>query len=105
MGLGPIELPVTVTRVQDFSAIKHHEDVRPEVQQTGISQHNIKETEHKANYVQKKDEAGNEQRKQDAKEKGNNKYLGDGGKNRPGKSSKAEGTVIKLERAGFDFRI
>lgn len=105
MSLGPIELPLTVTRVQDFSAIKHHEDIRPEVQQSGLSQQNVKETEHKANYVQKADETGNEQKKQDAREKGKNKYLGDGGKNRPGKSSKEEGKVIKLEQAGFDFRV
>ena len=105
MGLGPIELPVTVTRVQDFSAIKHHEDMKANVQQMGLSQQNVKETEHKANYVQKSEETGNEQKKHDAKEQGKNKHMGDGGKKRPGGKNQAEGTVIKKEQGGFDFRV
>lgn len=105
MGLGPIELPVTVTRVQDFSAIKHHEDMKATVQQMGLSQQNVKETEHKASFVEKMEEMTNDQKKQDAKEEGKNKYMGDGGKNRPNGKIPKEGTVIKKEQGGFDFRV
>ena len=75
MALGPIELNVTVTRVQDYTTIKHNEDMRPNVQQMDLSQSNIKEADHKASYVDKKDEANNDQKKQDAKEQGKNKYM------------------------------
>ena len=42
MGLGPIELNVTVTRVQDYTTMKHNEDMRPNIQQMDISQQTIK---------------------------------------------------------------
>ena len=48
MALGPIELNVTVTRVQDYTTLKHNEDVRPNIQQMDLSQSNIKEANHKA---------------------------------------------------------
>lgn len=105
MSLGPIEFNVTVSRVQDYTTLKHNEDIRPNVQQMDISRQTIKETDHKASYVDKKDEANNEQKKQDAKDKGKNKYMGDGGKNRPGARIPKEGTVVKKEQGGFDFRI
>ncbi len=105
MALGPIELNVTVTRVQDYTTIKHNEDMRPNVQQMDLSQSNIKEADHKASYVDKKDEANNDPKKQDAKEQGKNKYMGDGGKNRPGAKVPKEGAVVKKEQGGFDFRI
>ncbi len=105
MALGPIELNVTVTRVQDYTTLKHNEDMRPNIQQMDISQKNIKEADHKATFVDKKDEANNEQRKHDAKEQGKNKYMGDGGKNRPGSQIPKDGTVVKKEQGGFDFRV
>lgn len=105
MALGPIELNVTVSRVQDYSTMKHNEDIRPNVQQMGISQQTIKEADHKASFVEKKDEANNDQKKQDAKEQGKNKYMGDGGKNRPGAKVPKAGAVVKKEQGGFDFRI
>lgn len=105
MALGPIELNVTVSRVQDYSAMKHNEDMRPNVEQMGLSQQNIKEADLKSTFVQKMDEATNEQKKQDAKEQGKNKYMGDGGKKRPGAKVPKEGTVVKKEQGGFDFRI
>lgn len=105
MALGPIELNVTVSRVQDYSAMKHNEDMRPNFQQMNISQQTIKEADHKASFVEKKEEANNEQKKQDAKEQGKNKYMGDGGKNRPGIKVPKEGSVVKKEQGGFDFRI
>ena len=105
MALGPIELNVTVSRVQDYSAMKHNEDMRPNVEQMGLSQQNIKESDMKSTFVQKMDETTNEQKKQDAKEQGKNKYMGDGGKNRPGAKVPKEGIVVKKEQGGFDFRI
>ncbi len=105
MSLGPIELPVTVTRVQDFSIIKHNEDMKAGVQQMGLSQQNVKETQHKANFVENMEEMTNDQKRQDAKEQGKNKYMGDGGKNRPGGKNQKEGVVVKKQQGGFDFRI
>ena len=105
MSLGPIELNLTVSRVQDYSAIKHNEDMRPNIQQMGLSQQGIKEADQKSTFVQKMEETNNEQKKQDAKEQGKNKYMGDGGKNRPGTKVPKEGTVVKKEQGGFDFRI
>ena len=40
-----------------------------------------------------------------AKEQGKNKYMGDGGKNRPGAKIPPEGTVVKKQQGGFDFRV
>lgn len=105
MALGPIELNVTVSRVQDYAAMKHNEDTHANVQQMGLSQQGLKDADMKASFVQKMEEMTNEQKKQDAKEKGKNKYMGDGGKNRPGTKIPKDGTVIKKEQGGFDFRI
>ena len=105
MGFGPIELNVTVTRVQDYTTIKHNEDMRPNIQQMDISKQTIKEADHKASFVEKKDDLSGDQKKQDAKDEGKNKYMGDGGKNRPGSKNSKDGTVIKKELGGFDFRI
>ena len=58
-----------------------------------------------ASFVEKKDEVNSDQKKQDAREQGKNKYMGDGGKNRPGAKVPKEGTVIKKEKGGFDFRV
>lgn len=105
MALGPIEVNLPVTRAQDYSAMKTNEDMRPNIQQMDLGYQGIREADLKTTNVQKKDEANNEQKKQDAKEEGKNKYMGDGGKNRQNRKNHKEGTVIKIEQAGFDFRI
>ncbi len=105
MALGPIELNVTVTRVQDYTALKHNEDIRPNIQQMDMSRQGLKEADLKSTFVQKMDETTNDQKKHDAKEKGKNQYMGDGGKKRPGTKIPQEGAVVKKEQGGFDFRI
>lgn len=102
MAFGAIEL-TTISRAQDYTTIKHNEDNKGFVDQTNIGQHVQKEQRQRTNQVNSGDETGWHTRQFDAKEKGDNEYGGNGGKNRK-KQQKHEQMVIK-GRQGFDMKI
>ena len=101
MAFGSIEL-TTVSRAQDYSMIKHNEDNKGFVDQTNIIQQTEKTTEQRIREVHSSDDTQWHQKNPDAKEKGNNEYQGDGGKNR--KKGASERMVVK-SRGGFDMKI
>ena len=101
MGFGSIEL-TTISRAQDYSAVKHNEDNKAFVDQTNIGQQAAKTTEQRIREVHQSDDAEWHQNNPDAKEKGNNEYHGDGGRQR--KKAPQEKMVIK-GRGGFDIKI
>ena len=101
MAFSSIEL-TTVSRAQDYSIIKHNEDNKGFVDQTNIIQQTDKTTEQRIREVHSSDDTGWHQKNPDAKEKGNNEYQGDGGRNR--KKGAKERMIVK-GRGGFDMKI
>ncbi|MDE7353748.1 MAG: hypothetical protein K2O06_11975 [Acetatifactor sp.] len=102
MAFGSIEL-TTISRAQDYSAIKQNEDNKGMVDQSNFSAQVQKTTEQKTREVHSSDDTQWQERKPDAKEKGNGTYFGDGGRRRQKKSSQ-ERVVVKGQ-GGFDMKI
>ena len=102
MAFGSIEL-TTTSRAQDYTTIKHNEDNKVNVDQANFSEQFQKTTEQNIREVRHSDNTHWHENKPDAKEKGNNKYSGDGGKNRK-KQPEKERVVVK-SRGGFDMKI
>lgn len=102
MAFGSIEL-TTISRAQDYSAVKHNEDNKGMVDQTNIVAHVQKLAEQRTREVHSSDNAQWHQKKPDAKEKGNNSYSGDGGKRRKGGQS--QGQTGEKRQGGFDMKI
>lgn len=93
----------TITRTQDFSAIKQNEDNKSLVHQTVIGQEQKKEIEHRSREVRSSEHADWHNKKFDAKEKGSNEYSGNGRQKHSGKEN-AERVVVKGHQ-GFDIKI
>lgn len=101
MGVGEIS---GVVRAQDYTTIKQHEDTRGAVQQNSLVQNMQKETENRTRQVNESDNAEWQQKKFDAKEKGNGNYTGDGGNARQ-KKQEPDGKVVIKGRSSFDIKI
>lgn len=101
MAFGSIEF-TTISRAQDYSAIKHNEDNKGFVDQTNIIQQTDKTIEQRIREVHSSDDTQWHQKNPDAKEKGNNEYQGDGGRNRKKGTS---GRVVVKGRGGFDMKV
>lgn len=101
MAFGSIEL-TTISRAQDYSAIKQNEDNKGLVDQTNIGQQVQRNVEQRTQEVHQSDNADWYQKKPDAKEKGNNAYYGDGGKKRKKQTTEPEAAKA---RGGFDIKI
>lgn len=101
MAINPINI-VTMARTQDFTAIKHNEDNKAAMMQLTTTQQEDKAQKLRAGQVLQKEEVNWQQKKFDAKEKGDNEYGGDGGKKR---SLKQKDKVVKKGQQGFDIKI
>ena len=97
MSISRIELQGTITRAQDYTAIKHNEDNKGIVDQSNFQTQFHKAVENKATQVHKGDDT----------EKGNTKYSGDGGKHRKKDqdSDDIDGKVILKGIGRFDMKI
>ena len=109
MAFGSIEL-TTISRAQDYTTIKHNEDNKVNVDQANFSQQFQKTTEQNIREVHSSDNTQWHEQKPDAKEKGNGKYAGDGGKRRKkpvtqGQVTVTQGQVTVKGRGGFDMKI
>ena len=102
MAFGSIEL-TTISRAQDYTTIKHNEDNKVNVDQAYFSQQFQKTTEQNMRGVHQSDDTQWHENRPDAKEKGNNKYSGDGGRNR--KKQNAQERVVAKKTGGFDMKI
>ena len=98
MTISRVEIQGQVTRAQDFTTIKHNEDNKGMVDQSNFQRQFDQTVENKIRQVHHK-----EQKKYDAKEKGNGSYSGDGGRKR--KKSGEDGKVILKSQGGFDMKI
>lgn len=101
MAVNPIDI-ASVTRSTDYSIIKHNEDQRGLQEQATLVHREQKDTQQKAEEVLKQDNAGWQEKRFDAREKGNGEYRGDGGKK---KKKPAKEQVIVNGHKGFDVKI
>ena len=101
MAFGSIEL-TTISRAQDYSAIKHNEDNKGFVDQTNFSDQVQKTTEQRIREVHSSDDTEWHQQNPDAKEKGNNEYQGDGGRRR---KQGVEARMVVKNQGGFDMKV
>lgn len=105
MAVGAIE-NATIARVQDYSAIKHNEDNKGYMHQVSIGQNREQDDAQKARQVRQGNEAGWQNKRPDAREKGSNTYQGNGGRDRKEKKPAVEQMVIKDQPPrGFDMKI
>lgn len=105
MAIGPVEMNGMITRTQDFTTIKQNEDNKGMLQQTTMQAHKKQEIDHQMNRVNRGDDAEQEKKNYDAKEKSGGQYAGDGGKHRKKKEEKTEGKVIIKGNRSFDVKI
>ncbi len=104
MAMGTINI-VSMTRSQDYTVMKQNEDNKSAMTQMTMGQQEDKALKQRANQVVQSEETQWQQKKFDSKEKGDNQYTGDGGKNR----KKSEQVVVKgqqqQQQQGFDVKI
>ena len=80
MAIGQVEIQGQITRAQDITMIKHHEDTKEMVQQTTVGNQFAKQVVNHVTKVNRGDQPEYQNKKFDAKEKGSNEYHGDGGR-------------------------
>lgn len=103
MAIGVIEL-ATIARSQDYTAIKQNEDNKGVAQQSNLVHNMQQNDEQKIRQVNQSDNADWQQKKFDAKEKGNGNYSSDGGQNKKNKKQ-PDGKVMLKGQGGFDIKI
>ena len=103
-GVSPIELNGMVTRTQDFSAVKQHEDMKSVVDQNNSQAQVDRNVEHDAHSVTQGQKA---QTEGDNAGGGLGSYFGDGGRNRKKKEEDSSNgkVVLKKRGGGFDFSV
>lgn len=110
MAIGQVELNHAMTRIQDYTTQKHNEDHRGAIQQGQAQEKFNKDLNQDIRQVIKTDQSEYQNktqyqnRKFDAKEKGDNQYSGDGGKQKKQKEN-SDGRVKAKQKSGFDIRI
>lgn len=106
MVINPISVQGEITRAQDLTTIKHNQDNKGAVEQLGMLKQHENRVEDKAKQVQQQDNTANEGKRYDAKEKGNGRYAGDGGKGRKKEEEKkpADRVIVKGQ-SSFDIKI
>ncbi len=103
MAIGQIEIQGQITRAQDFTTIKHHEDTRGMVEQANVSEQFSKVIENQMTKVYRGEKSEYQNKKFDAKEKGSNEYTGDGGRRGKKKEKQeADGKVLLKGIGNFD---
>lgn len=98
-----IELQGQITRSQDFTTIKHNEENKGMVDQVNYQQVFEENVETKVRQVRQGDRSENEGKRPDAKEEGNGRYSGDGGRRR--KKKEEDGRVVLKGHNSFDMKI
>lgn len=110
MAIGQVELNQAMTRIQDYSTQKHNEDFRGTIQQGHAQDKFNKDINQDIRQVVKTDQSEYhnktqyQDRKFDAKEKGDNQYTSDGGRKRK-REGNSDGKVKPKQNKGFDMRI
>ncbi|MBO5293316.1 MAG: hypothetical protein J6B10_09075 [Lachnospiraceae bacterium] len=105
MAIGPVTLNGAMSRAQDMTMLKHNEDMKGSIDQNNFQTQFQKEVKEHMTKVRHSDHSEMEQKKYDAREKGDNEYTGDGGKHRRQQEEKKDGKVIVRGRSSFDIKI
>lgn len=107
MAIGFIEVNGSIPRVQDYAQFKHNEDSKSAIMQGELHANAVKHEESKATEVNRGDNASNNLKRFDAKDKGSNEYYGDGGKGRKDdRKHGQDGKVVpRGQTSSFDIRI
>lgn len=106
MAIGFVEMQGQISRAQDFTSIKHNEDTKGMVEQANVGQQKTKQVERQVTRVNQREETKNQQRKFDAKDKGDNEYRGDGGQSRKRKPGQnPDGKVLMKKADRIDFSV
>lgn len=106
MAIGFVEMQGQITRAQDFTLMKHNDDIKPMVEQENFGQQMTKQIERQASRVNEGKQPEFHDKGFDAKEKGSNEYSGDGGRSRKKKlSENTDGKVLMKKVDNFDFSV
>lgn len=105
MAFGIVELNTAMTGINDINSMRHHEDTRGMVEQANIQSQNDNEVEIRLTNVHESDDANNNQKKFDAKEKGSNEYSGNRGNGKKQEKPKNPDGSVKPKYSGFDIKI
>lgn len=104
MSIRPVDFNGIIQRTQDVSAMKQNENNKPVMEQQNIQTQFSKETVRHMQQVTHADDAQNQQKRYDAKEKGSNEYVNQ--QKQKKKEKKKDGKVIaKSTSGGFDIKI
>lgn len=106
MAIGAVEM-ATIARSQDYVNMKANEDNKGMIDQTHFGQTFTKEIETRNRQVTEGKKAEQQQKKYDAKEKGNGQYFRQDGQNEGKKRKNPEdrGKNPPIGRGGFDVKI
>lgn len=103
MSIRPIDFNGMVQRTQDVSTMKQSADNKPMVEQQFLTVQQQKSNSQQLRQVQEQEDAQENPKKYDAREKGNNTYEGQQKKR---KKKQPEVQVVKKSPArGFDMKI
>lgn len=105
MAVGPVTLNGIVPRTQDMSVIKHQEDNKPLVEQQNIQTQLKAQEERHLKQVNHADDAHENKKKYDAKEKGSNQYEDRRNKKKKPNEKKQNTVTLKQGSGRFDMKI
>lgn len=94
MAIGSIEFQGQISRAQDLTMLKHNDDQKGMIDQGNFQTQFHKEVEQKSTQVKRGDDTENEQKRMDAKNKGNGQYAGDGGRKKKKTAKKDRKSVV-----------
>lgn len=103
MAMGSMDI-AAITRSQDYTTIKHNEDNKGIAQQANLVHNKQREVEDRLKQVNEGDNTAWQNKKFDAKEKGNNSYSGNGGSEKK-KKQEPDGRVVLKGQNSFDIKI
>lgn len=103
MAVGPVTLNGMIPRTQDVSALKQNEDNKPLVEQQNIQVQLKYQEDRQLKQVNHADDANQQKKKYDAKEKGSNEYHGQQKKKK--KQDEKNKVIYKQESGRFDMKI
>ena len=105
MAIGGIEM-TSIVRSQDYTTIKFNEDSKGVMQQSNLITSMHQQEEQKAKQVNQGEDADWQQKKFDAREKGNGHYAGNSGqRNKKQEKEKEKAKNALYHSTGFDIKI
>lgn len=105
MTVRPVVFNGMIQSTQEISALQHHENNRPAVEQQNIQITQEKREQSQAQEVHAKDNVDQQQQKFDAKEKGSNEYSGGKRKKKKQAPVLPDGNVRMKMSGGFDIKV